>query len=214
MKHEWRKHEKEIYGAKERPSIIVVPRQNFITISGKGNPNDADYSERVGVLYSLAWPIKMGYKTLYNNYLEMREQFKYLDYTVFPLEGIWTSANPDNPLDKNNFIYTIMIRQPDFITKDMFESAYEVVEKKKPHPLLTEVVFDTMEDGQCVQILHKGSYDDEPKSFAVMDAFTQDKGFDRINHSHREIYLNKDPRKVMPALRQTILRYQVQSNNI
>lgn len=101
-----------------------------------------------------------------------------------------------------------MIRQPDFITKEMFESAYRVVEKKKPHPLLKEVVFDTMEDGQCVQVLHKGSFDDEPVSFAKMDAFAKDSGFERVNHYHREIYLN-DAKKTAPEKRQTILRYQV-----
>jgi len=210
MKHEWKKHEKEIYGAKEQPSIIVVPQQKFIMISGKGNPNNNDYSERVGVLYSLAWPIKMRYKALCNNDSELRKLSEYHEYVIFPLEGIWTSSNPDNPLDKDSFVYTIMIRQPDFITQDMFESAYAVVEERTPHPLLKEVIFDVVEDGQCVQILHKGSYDDEPKSFAVMDAFIQDKGLKRIKHSHREIYLNKDPRKIAPALRKTILRYQIQ----
>lgn len=144
MKHEWKKHEKEFYAAKERPSIIVMPRQNFIMLSGKGNPNDNDFSEKVGVLYSLAWSIKMRYKALCSNYLELRGQFEYHDYTVHPLEGIWTSSNTGNPLDKDSYIYTIMIRQPDFITKDMFEAAYEVVEKKKPHPLLKEVVFDAV----------------------------------------------------------------------
>jgi len=202
------KNEKELYDVKEQPSIIVIPKQNFITISGKGNPNDSDYSERVGVLYSLAWPIKMRHKKLCKTYLEQGEQFEYQEYTIFPLEGIWASSNPDNPLDKDSFTYTIRIRQPDFITKDMFEAAYEVVKKKKPHPLLREVVLETMEDSQCVQILHKGSFDDEPISFEKMDGYVKDLGFERVNHSHMEIYLT-DPRKVKPEKYQTILRYQV-----
>ncbi|CAH0121114.1 hypothetical protein PAE9249_03640 [Paenibacillus sp. CECT 9249] len=208
MKHEWRKHEKEFYRVKEEPEMIAVPRQNFIMISGKGNPNLDDFSERVGVLYSLAYPIKMQYKALCINNREQRERTEYEDYTVFPLEGIWSSSNPDNPLDKDSFIYTIMIRQPDFITKEMFETAYEAVEKKKPHPMLKEAAFDSMEDGLCVQMLHKGSFDDEPVSFAKMDALVAEKGLKRANYIHREIYLT-DARKTAPDKRQTILRYQV-----
>ncbi|MFD0717497.1 hypothetical protein [Paenibacillus sp. GCM10027626] len=158
MKQEWRKHEKAFYSIKAQPSLIVMPPQNFIMISGKGNPNKEDFAERVGVLYSLAYPIKMRYKALCSMNLEQREQFVYQDFTVYPLEGVWTSSNPDNPLDKDSFIYTIMIRQPDFITKEMFEAAYKAAEQKKPHPFLKEVVFDTMEDGLCVQMLHKGPF--------------------------------------------------------
>ncbi|SNS92720.1 hypothetical protein SAMN05446037_10288 [Anaerovirgula multivorans] len=212
MKHEWKKHEKELYSIKKEPSVITVPRQKFIMISGKGNPNDADFSERVGALYSLAYSIKMRHKAFCSNNPDHNKQFEYLDYTVFPLEGIWTSAG-NSPLDKDSFEYTIMIRQPDFITQEMFEAAYSVVEKKKPHPFLKEVVFDTMEDGLCVQMLHIGLFDDEPASFALMDAFSKDNGLERISHTHREIYLN-DARKVQPAKYQTILRYQVRKGGV
>ncbi|SDF22914.1 hypothetical protein SAMN04488542_107117 [Fontibacillus panacisegetis] len=145
MKYEWKKHEKALYSAKEKPSSIVVPRQNYIIISGKGNPNEADFSEKASVLYSIAYAIKIRHKAFCTD-LEQRKQFDYSDYMVFPLKGVWTSSDPINPLDKDSFIYTIMIKHPDFITKDMFVAAYEAVGRKKPHSLLQEVAFEMLED--------------------------------------------------------------------
>ena len=208
MKHEWKKHERELYGVKDRPQIITVPRQNFIMIRGIGNPNNEDFSERVGVLYSLAYPIKMRFKAMCNNDEGQCMLYEYSDYVVYPLEGVWTTSNEKNLLDKDCFQYTIMIRQPDYITKEMFESAFEAVEKKKPHLLLKEVVFDSMEEGKSIQVLHTGSFDDEPESFSKMDIFAKEKGLERLTHCHREIYLN-DARTTALEKRQTILRYQV-----
>lgn len=199
MKYEWKKEEKNFYQAKDVPSVIELPSQNFITIDGTGNPNEEAFSERVGVLYSLAYQIKMRYKTFSNT--------TYQDYTVFPLEGIWTSTST-NPLEKEQFIYTIMIKQPDFITREQFDLAFAIVAKKKPHPLLTDAAFKSIEDGICVQILHKGSYDDEPQSFAKLDQFASDHGMQRLNQVHREIYLS-GAQKGAQENKKTILRYQV-----
>lgn len=209
MKHEWKKHECGLYGVKVKPQIVTVPRQNFIMIKGVGNPNNEDFSERVGALYSLAYPIKMRFKSMCKNDKEQRALYEYSDYTVYPLEGVWTTSNFGDLLDKDCFQYTIMIRQPDYITKEMFETALEVVEKKKPHPLLKEIVFDTMEDGKSVQMLHVGSFDDEPASFTKMDIFAKDSELERLSQYHREIYL-KNARKTKSEKRMTILRYQVQ----
>jgi len=208
LKHEWKKHERELYGVKEKPQIVTVPCQNFIMITGIGNPNNEDFSERVGVLYSLAYPIKMRFKAMCKNG-EAACTNEYDDYTVYPLEGVWTTSNSDDLLDKDSFHYTIMIRQPDYITREMFEAALEVVKKKKFHPLLKEIVFDTMEDGKSIQMLHIGSFDDEPASFAKMDMLAKDNGLKRLNQYHREIYL-KDARKTKPEKMMTILRFQVQ----
>lgn len=101
-----------------------------------------------------------------------------------------------------------MIRQPDFITKDMFTEAYEEVSRKKPHSLLHKVIFEAMEGSLSVQVLHIGSFDNEPESFAKMDEFAKDNKLVRINNYHREIYLT-DARKTAPEKRKTILRYQV-----
>lgn len=165
------------------------------------------FSQRVGTLYSLAYPLKIRYKKEYAQG-GVPNPSAYTEFSIFPLEGIWTSSNPDNPLDKASFIYTIMIRQPDFITGEMFSAAVAAAEKKGPAPLLPEVSFGPMEEGLCVQMLHKGTFDEEPASFAAMDAFAAGQGLERLNHTHREIYLS-DPRKTTPDKRRTILRYQV-----
>lgn len=216
MKYEWRKQEKTQYGAKEEPALITVPACSYIAICGKGNPNLEDFSQRVGVLYSLSYQVKNCYKAVMSKDSSFEEQKdapaaeSWSDFTVFPLEGVWTSNNPANPLKKDSFEYTIMIRQPGFITKELYETALKIVTNKKPHPFLNEVFFTSIEEGLCVQMLHRGSYDTEPATFAVMEHFCKEKGCCRIDHYHREIYLS-DPRKILPESRKTILRARIQT---
>lgn len=205
MKYEWRKHEKNLYGTKKQPTLTEVPSQKFIMISGKGNPNNPDFSERVGVLYSSAYGIKMRYKKCYKTNIESNT-FEYDDYTVFPLEGVWSSS--EDPLDKDSLEYTIMIRQPDFIIEDDFKESLEIVKKKKPHSLLEEVSFESLKDNLSVQMLHVGPFDNEPESFEVMDKFLEENNLERISSTHREIYLNNGNR-TDPLKYKTILRYQV-----
>lgn len=204
MKHEWKKHEKDLYGAKKVPQIVSVPIQNYIMIIGKGNPNDTDFSERVAALYSLAYAIKMGYKaaSAKGDFLVDTH-----DFTVYPLEGVW-QQKVGHELVKENLEYTIMIRQPDFITKEMVCSDLERAKKKKQIPLLDEILFDTIQDGMCVEVLHIGPFDDEPASFEKMDEFAKQNGFERIKSYHREIYLN-NAKRVPKSKLKTILRYQV-----
>lgn len=206
MKHEWRKHEKNLYGAKKTPTIVEVSKQNFIMIEGKGNPNDKDFSDKVSALYSLAYAIKMNYKSCMkskNDYPDIIH-----DFTVYPLEGIWKQKE-SKELIKDNLEYTIMIRQPDFITKDMVNIALETVKKKKPNQFYKEIYFDTIQDGKCIEILHIGSYDDEPASFEKMDEFAKKNGFNRSKTWHREIYLN-NANRVLKSKLKTILRYTIE----
>lgn len=200
MKHEWKKQEKELYGVKTAPTFIHVPLQKFIMISGKGNPNDTDFSDRVGVLYTLAYAIKMGYKAV-------SASNEITDYSVYPLEGIWKLIE-DTELVKANLEYTIMIRQPDFINEEMVDKAFEKVSIKKPNPLYEEIRFETMNDGQCVQMLHAGAFDDEPVSFRKMDEFLKNHQLERFEGYHREIYLNNAKRTEKSKLK-TILRYMI-----
>lgn len=136
------------------------------------------------------------------------------DFTVYPLEGIWMKKDDNMQLDttneliKDNLEYTIMIRQPDFITTEMVRAALERVKVKKPNPLYEEIFFDMIHDGKCVEILHIGSYDNEPVSFALMDKFVKENGLHRISDWHREIYLNNANRAKTDKLK-TILRYRV-----
>ena len=204
MKHEYRKHEKELYGPKDKAEILVVPKQRFFCIRGKGNPNDEDFAERITVLYSLAYAVKMMPRNGYT-------PEGYFDYTVYPLEGLWDLTEEGREMttiDKDELIYTIMIRQPDFITEEVAQKAFDIVVKKKPHPLLGEAYYDEIEDGLSVQILHKGSYDDEPLSFAKMKEFIEENGLKIRTLVHREIYLS-DARKVEKEKLKTILRYVV-----
>lgn len=205
MKQEWRKHEKEIYGAKKTARLVTVPMQKFIMISGKGDPNKTDFSDRVSALYTLAYAIKMGYKSAVTNKTISSD---ISDFTVYPLEGIWKQKK-DAVLVKENLEYTIMICQPNFITGEMVQEALERVKRKKPSPLYEEINFETMQDGKCVEILHVGSFDDEPASFALMDSFAKENGLKRMGDSHREIYLD-NANRVEESKRKTILRFCVQ----
>jgi len=205
MKYEWRKHEKEFYIPKNKPQLIRIPKMKFLMIKGKGNPNLKDFAERIGILYSLAYGIRMMPK-------KGITPEGYLEYTVYPLEGIWDltekGRNADK-FDKDELLYTIMIRQPDFVTQAVFEKALENVQKKKPHPLLNEVFFDTLEEGLAVQMLHVGHYDDERKTFQQMEAYMKENQLEKVTMVHREIYLS-DFRKVEASKLKTVLRYQVQ----
>ena len=201
MKYEWRKQDKVLYGAKKTPALVTIPAQNYIMLSGKGDPNDIDFSNRVGALYSLAYGVKSAYKAT-----PLREGIE--DFAFYPLEGIWKKAEGDR-MEKEKLKYTIMIRQPDFVTEDLVKEALEVVKRKKPNPLYKEIQYRTMENGLCVEILHVGPYDNEPVSFEKMDQFADAQGLRRLENSHREIYLSSANRVEKSKLK-TILRYAVE----
>lgn len=206
MKHEWRKHEKNLYIPKQIPELVKIPEQKFLMIDGKGNPNNEDFSERIEVLYSLAYAIRMMPRQGYT-------PEGYFEYTVYPLEGLWDLTEEGRKLDildKDELLYTIMIRQPDFVTKGVVDKAFENVRRKKSHPLLDEVKFHTIEDGLSVQILHVGSYDNEAESFQIMKEFIVNNDLEIISLKHREIYLS-DARRVESAKLKTVLRYNVKS---
>ena len=201
MKYEWRKQDKVLYGAKKTPALVTIPAQNYIMLSGKGDPNDIDFSNRVGALYSLAYGVKSAYKAA-----PLREGIE--DFAVYPLEGIWKKTEGDR-LEKGKLKYTIMIRQPDFVTEDLVKEALEVVKRKKPNPLYKEIQYRTMENGLCVEILHVGPYDNEPVSFEKMDQFADAQELRRLENSHREIYLSSANRVEKSKLK-TIMRYEVE----
>lgn len=204
MKHEWRKHEKHLYIPKQKAELITVPKQKFLMIAGKGNPNNEDFLERVQALYSLAYAIRMMPKQGYT-------PKDYFEYTVYPLEGLWDLTEKGRKLhvlDKDELLYTIMIRQPHFVTKDVVTKAFENVRKKKPSPLLDQVKFDTIKDGLSVQTLHIGPYDSEAESFQIMKDFIIDNNLEIVTLKHREIYLS-DARRVAAEKLKTVLRYKV-----
>jgi hypothetical protein len=135
----------------------------------------------------------------------------YFEYTVYPLEGVWDLTEEgklSDTLIKNELLYTIMIRQPDFVTQEVVDKAFLNVRKKKPHPFLNHVTFETMEDGLSVQLMHNGPYDDEPRSFEQMKSFVRENNLEITTLKHREIYI-KDARKTEKSKLKTVLRYMV-----
>ena len=208
MKFEWKKHAKELYLPKNKPAIVTVPDFKFFMLEGKGNPNSKDFSEAIGVLYSLSYTLKMLPK-------KGIVPEGYFDYTVFPLEGIWDLAEEARGLevlDKDSLIYTIMIRQPDFVTEELAQEVINMVKAKKPHALLDKVKFDSLEEGLCVQMLHLGPYDDEPKTFSIMEDYCVQNDLKRLSKVHKEIYIS-DVRKTKPEKLKTVLRFKVEPTN-
>ena len=201
MKYEWRKLDKKLYQGPKTPVVIEHPVQSFIMLNGQGNPNKADFSERVSALYSLAYAIKMEYK-------KTAHHQEFTDFTVYPLEGIWQQTEAET-LVKDDLVYTIMIAQPEFITNEIVETALEKVKVKKPNPSYNKIRFERISEGSSVAMLHVGPFDDEPQTFAKMDAFCQENGLKRCTAYHREIYLNNKNRTAPEKLK-IILRYSVQ----
>ena len=204
MKIEWKKTEKQLYLPGNDPAVITVPKMKYFSISGTGNPNSEAFQEKISVLYALAYAVRMMPKSGVTP-----EGFQ--EYTVYPLEGIWDlseEGRQSDVLDKDQLVYKIMIRQPDFVTPEVAATAMEKARKKVPPALLDQAVFEEMEDGLCVQMMHTGTFDSEPESFAKMDRYLTENGLVRTSKIHKEIYLS-DFRKTKPEALKTVLRYFV-----
>jgi len=203
-KVDYKKDFKWLYLPKEKPELVEVPELLYLTIEGSGSPDAPEFSEAVEALYALSYAVKMSYKSAV-------VPDGYYEYTVFPLEGVWDLIDYTAvTLEKENFKYTLMIRQPDFLTPALFERFLTEAGKKKPGLPLSRVKLTTLTEGSCCQMLHLGSYADEPASFAAMAAYCAEQGWIRASKTHREIYLS-DPRKTETAKLKTVLRFQVTS---
>ena len=207
MKHEWKKNEKKFYLPKTKPELVNIPNFKFFVIEGNGNPNDDFFAEYVGVLYSLSYGVKMSPK-------KGIEPKGYFDYTVYPLEGIWdltenAKQSFDGTINKNDLVFKLMIRQPDFVDSNFALQILEQTKKNKPHELLEQVRFEEIVEGDCIQMLHIGSYDNEPESFRIMERFAEQTNYRRKTMKHKEIYLS-DARKVSPNKLNTVLRFSIE----
>lgn len=210
MKHEWRKSEKSFYLPKTKPELVDVPEFQYIVLSGEGNPNSPYFSQCIETLYGVAYAIKMNLKKVETPPKD------YHDWTVYPLEGVWGISEKgkkeyDGTLNKDELVFDLMIRQPDFVTKEYFEEMLRLAKSKKPNELLGEVRQEKLRDGKCIQMLHIGSYDDEPASFERMEKYAQSLNLTRKSKIHREIYLS-DFRKVPTEKLKTTLRFQVRES--
>ena len=203
MIYDYKMRDKRIYLPKAKPEIIVLPTMNFIMIDGEGSPDAPEFSERVEALYAIAYAIRMSYKS-------ENVPSGYFEFKVFPLEGVWDLIDyTKGAEDKNNYKYTLMIRQPEFVNRTVFEAFKQItMAKKKTNSFISEVGFGQIEEGSCCQMMHIGPFSEESKSFELMEAAVKDLGFERKSKIHKEIYLS-DPRKTVPEKMKTVLRFQV-----
>lgn len=206
---DFKKAYKDLYLPKVKPSIVDVPPMRFIMINGKGNPNtSAFYQEAVEVLYGLSYTIKM-------SKMGSAKPAGYFDYVVPPLEGLWWFE--DNTFDgsvmgrKDEFSWVIMIRQPEFVTPEVFETAKTSLAKKKPGLDTSIARLEDFTEGLCAQVMHIGPYDDEGPTVAALEEFIASQGY-RTEMSglrqHHEIYLS-DPRKTAPEKLKTVIRHPI-----
>jgi hypothetical protein len=205
MPIDFKREQKDLYQPKTVPSIIDVSEMLFFSIDGRGDPNtSAEYVAAVETLYGLSYSVKMNNKSV-------------MEYVVPPLEGFW-SVDDDTfkgggaaITDKSKFEWTMLIRQPEFVTVDLFKTAKTALAKKKPNLDTSKVRLEKITEGLCVQIMHIGSYDDEPATIAVMDRYAIENGYEiDINETrrHHEIYLS-DPRKIAPEKLKTIISHPI-----
>lgn len=211
MAFDYKKEYKEFYMPKNKPCIVEVPSMNYIAVRGKGNPNieGSEYKESIGLLYGVAFTIKMSKKG-------NRQIDGYFDYVVPPLEGFWWQNNIKE-IDytrKEDFNFISIIRLPDFVTKEDFDWAIEEVTRKKQKDF-SKAEFLTYNEGLCVQCMHIGPYDEEPKTIRLMHEFMEEQGLETDitdKRFHHEIYLS-DARRTAPERLKTVIRHPVKKGN-
>jgi hypothetical protein len=211
MAFDYKKEYKEFYMPKAKPEIITIPKMNYIAVRGSGDPNEegGEYKEAIGLLYAIAFTVKMSKKG--NHKIE-----GYFDYVVPPLEGFWWQDDTDG-IDysrKEDFNWISVIRLPDFVTEEDFRWAVDEATKKKKTDF-SKVEFLTLEEGLTVQCMHVGSYDDEPATVEMMDRFIEEQGYENDfseGRLHHEIYLS-DARRVAPEKLKTVIRHPIRKKD-
>ena len=212
MAFDFKKEYKEFYMPKSKPGIVTVPSMNYIAVRGSGNPNqeDGEYKQAIGLLYGIAFTIKMSKKGDH-------EIDGYFDYVVPPLEGFWWQDGVEGVdyAHKENFHWISVIRIPDFVSEYDFRWAVDEAAKKKKQDF-SKVEFLTVEEGVCVQCMHIGPYDDEPATVEIMHNYIEKQGYVldiSDKRLHHEIYLS-DARKVAPERLKTVIRHPIRKKDI
>lgn len=203
MAFDFKKEYKEFYLPPAKPQIVTVPKANFIAVRGRGDPNEegGEYGRSIGILYALAYTIKMSPRAGH-------AMAGYFEYVVPPLEGFWWQAGGRiDYAHKDKFCFISLIRLPDFVTEHEFRWAEEEATRKKGGDF-SKAEFFSYDEGTCVQCMHLGRYDDEPETVARMEAFARGQGFTTdvtAERFHHEIYLS-DARRVSPEKLKTVIR--------
>lgn len=207
MAFDYKKEYREFYLPKDKPGIVDVPEMNFIAVRGKGDPNeeDGEYKKSIGILYGIAFTVKMS--KLGDHRID-----GYFDYVVPPLEGFWWQDG-NRGIDyrhKERYRWISLIRLPDFVSKEDFDWAVAEATGKK-NADFSKAEFFRYHEGLCVQCMHIGAYDDEPQTIASMNAYLEENGYETDitdRRYHHEIYLS-DARKVAPEKRKTVIRHPI-----
>lgn len=204
-KFDYKKEFKDLYMPKNKPTLIEIPAMNFIFVNGKGDPNGKEYENAVSIIYALSYTIKM-------SKMSGNQPDGYFEYVIPPLEGLWWVDGEKFDLEiRDNWLWTSMIRQPDFVTQEVFDWAVQQCKRKKPEIRVEHAGFKGFKEGLCVQMMHTGPFSDEPASVEFMKAFMAENNLvDETGNErkHHEIYLS-DPRKTTPEKLKTILRHPV-----
>ena len=207
MAYDYKKAFPDLYLPKTRPSTIQVPSMNFFMVDGKGDPNSGEFQDAVSLLYGLCFTIKMSPK-------KNEAPKGYFEYVVPPLEGLWwiEGGKGFSFYERENWRWTLMIRQPEFVDSEVYQWTLEVLKFKKPEKDWSQTRFEAYDEGLCVQMMHIGPYATEPETVAKMEAYASEQGLvSTITGSgkHHEIYLS-DPRKANPKTMKTVLRQPVE----
>jgi hypothetical protein len=199
-KTDYKKELKQFYAVKVgKPVVVQVPKMNFIMIDGKGDPNTSqDYIDAIQALYPVAYTIKFTSKIKYGK-----------DFGVMPLEGLWWTENMADfsAENKDNWLWTAMIMQPEAVTEDIYNQAVQQVKEKKSPKSLDKLRFASYDEGRAAQVMYVGPYSDEGPTIQELHEFIKEQGgkLDDSNKHHHEIYLG-DPRRTDPAKLKTIIR--------
>jgi hypothetical protein len=212
-KFDYKREYKDLYQPHTTPGLVQVPKIAFIMVDGRGDPNlpDGEYAAAMELLYALTYTIKM-------SKMGKSAPTGYFEYVVPPLEGLWCyddGGGFDFQKSKSRFCWTSIIRQPEFVTQEVFAEACVAAVKKKPGLEISKARLSEFEEGLCVQCMHIGPYDAEPVTVAAMDQYAAEHGYVldfSDSRRHHEIYLG-DPRKTDPAKLRTVLRHPVKQSN-
>ncbi len=207
MAFDFKKEYREFYLPKNTPGIVTVPRMQYIAVRGQGDPNreDGEYKQAVGLLYGLAYTLKISQKSGHS-------MAGYFDYVVPPLEGFWWQDGMQGVdyAHKEDFRWISVIRLPDFVQKADFDWAVEEATRKKKTDF-SKAEYLSYDEGLCVQCMHVGSYDEEPGTVSLMHAYMEEQGYAldiTEQRMHHEIYLS-DARKVAPEKLKTVIRHPI-----
>ena len=194
-KYDRKRLSKSLYSPKTEPTLVRVPPCPYFVVEGEGSPLDEAYDEAVELLYALSYTLKMGYKG----------ESWYQSFVVSPLEGVWSAIEVEN---RDTWRWASMIAQPPFTNEEIFKQVAERCSFTKGVSV-KDAQFKRIEDGLCVTMMHIGPYALENRSFERMDSFCKDNQLQRIDATHREIYLS-NPKKTEPEHLKTVLRYRVE----